>query len=164
MIRKLTSNMPFRIHQIVRIIGLVVIALLFSQPEIAYANTVWQALVFEPKGYWLIPATLAVEATVLHRLLRSTVLQACLTAYIMNVVSYICGAFLQMPTLYHPDWPGLGWGYLISVAIVGNIVIESLVVRGLYRGLSFWRIVRYVGPVNLATVSFTLAYLYILYH
>ena len=164
MIFKLPPPMPFRIHLKAHVIGVAAGLLLLIPAETAYANTVWQGLVFEPRGYWLIPATLAVEAAVLHKLLKSTVRQACLTAFVMNVVSYFLGAWLQMPTLYHPDRPGMGLGYLVSVAIIGNIVIESWVVRGLHRQTPIWRIVRYVGPVNLATVSVTLAYLYILYH
>lgn len=40
-----------------KICGLLFLSL-FSAMSDAHANTVWQALLFEPKTMWLIPATL----------------------------------------------------------------------------------------------------------
>ena len=100
-------------------------------PATARADAVWQALFFEHdvliRTWWVIPAGLAIEYPVVNWMIKQNRLKAAIATIVMNLVSFFFGAFLQAPAMSMRGSSSVV--YVFAVAILGNTLIEGVVLN-----------------------------------
>src|SRR3989442_15444976 len=83
--------------------GLAVCLLLAAFSSTARGDAVWQSLFFErdvlSKTWWVIPVGLTIEFPAVVSITKASWLKSAWITILMNGVSFILGAFLQMPSL-----------------------------------------------------------------
>jgi len=110
---------------------LIPLFLMLLLTETLRADAVWQALLFEPgilsRAWWVIPAGLLIEWPAVRVITAFTWLKSLWVTVCMNVISFIVGASLQVPTLAMRGV--VGTVVIVAITILGSSFIEGLVIN-----------------------------------
>jgi type IV secretory pathway VirB2 component (pilin) len=111
-----------------RHLSIAVFAWLCLLPATAHADAVWQAVFLEMpiflRTWWVVPIGLAVEYPVVHWMLRQSHGKAIVATVLVNLISFIVGALLQIPTMFMGGVAGIV--AMFAIAIIGNTLIEGI--------------------------------------
>ncbi len=105
--------------------------LLLCSPAMACADAVWQSLFFEPGTlahiWWVIPLGLLIEWPAVAKMTSFSWARSLGIAACMNVVSFLVGMILQVPTM---SMRGVsGTITIVTVMILGSTFIEGYVIN-----------------------------------